>query len=181
MKNRLTSLLLALICCMVSYAQEQSEATAWNHFVWGAEAGGAIDMTSNDMSTINLDAFFGYKNSWINALGIGASVNIMVSNSVRSFPVYAMFRTGFKKTPTLLFMDLRGGCVFNNINNNTQQTRLYLSPGVGINLARGRSFTSYITVSYVYNGLSSFAKDGERYDINGLSMALVLVSEKLYG
>lgn len=173
MKKIFTSLLLTIACCVATHAQDTTDNSAWNHFVWGAETGGAIDMTSNDMSAINLEAFFGYRNSWIDALGVGASVNMMVSNSVRSFPVYLMFRTGFRKSPTLLFMDLRGGCVFNNVTNSNQQTRLYLSPGIGINLARGRSFKSYITLSYVYNGMSPYVKDGERHDIHGLSMACV--------
>lgn len=139
--------------------------------MWGAEVGGSIDLTSNNLSSINLDAYFGYKNSWINAVGIGASVNMMVSNSVRSFPVYAMFRTDFSSRPRLLFMDLRGGIAINDITYGNSQTSLFLSPGVGINLARGRSFSSYITLSYIYNGLKPFDLGDRRCDVDGLSMA----------
>lgn len=154
-------------------SSDASDISGWNHFVWGAEIGGGIDMTSNDMSTVNLDAFFGYRNSWIDVLGIGAEVNMMLSNSVRAFPVYAMLRTGFSSRPTLMFMDLRGGVVFNNLTSSRQQTCLWLSPGVGVNLAGGRTFQSYITLSYVYNGMDSFI-DGDGYHhINGLSMACV--------
>ncbi len=171
--KKILLLLLALIPVLSVRASESAVPSALEHFVWGAEAGGAIDLTSNDMSTINLDAIFGYKSNSIDVLGIGAGVNMMVSNATRSFPVYALLRTGFSSRPTLLFMDLRAGCVFNNVTYSKQTTRLYLSPGIGINLARGRSFTSYLALSYVYNGMRSFQKSDEWCDINGLSMACV--------
>ena len=169
--------LILLAAIMVSSASAHAagdakeDITGWNHFVWGAEVGGSIDLTSNNLSSINLDAYFGYKNSWINAVGIGASVNMMVSNSVRSFPVYAMFRTDFSSRPRLLFMDLRGGIAINDITYGNSQTSLFLSHGVGINLARGRSFSSYITLSYIYNGLKPFDLGDRRCDVDGLSMA----------
>lgn len=172
----LTALLLTFITGRAAETTTDSDyQSAWNHFVWGAEVGGGIDMTSNDMSTVNLDAYFGYRNSWINILGVGAEVNMMVSNSVRAFPVYAIFRTGFRSCPTLLFMDLRGGVVFNNLNDSRQQTRAYVSPGIGVNLATGRTFRSYLTLSYVYNGLKPFTKGDEYCDINGLSMACLRI------
>ncbi len=159
------------ICAQTDNKMVYPQSTAWNHFVWGVEVGGAIDLTSNDMSTVNLDAYFGYRNELIQALGVGASVNMMVSNSVRSFPVYVLLRTNFRRSPSLLFMDLRGGVVFNNVSNGSQQTGMYLSPGVGINLARSKTFNSYITLSYIYNGMQPFHKGSEYMDINGLSMA----------
>ena len=172
----LTALLIVFITGRAAETTTDSDyQSAWNHFVWGAEVGGGIDMTSNDMSTVNLDAYFGYRNSWINILGVGAEVNMMVSNSVRAFPVYAIFRTGFRSRPTLLFMDLRGGVVFNNLNDSRQQTRAYVSPGIGVNLATGRTFRSYLTLSYVYNSLKPFTKGDEYCDINGLSMACLRI------
>ncbi len=149
------------------------EVSGWNHFAWGAEIGGGIDMTSHDMSSINLDAYFGYRNSWAEVIGVGAEVDMMVNNSVRSFPVYAVFRTGFSRRPTLLFMDLRAGVAFNNITDSSQQTSGYVSPGIGVNLAGGKTFQSYLVVSYVYNGLKPFTL-GERYiNVDPLSMACV--------
>ena len=129
-------------------------------------------MTGHDMSSINLDANFGYRNSWIDLLGVGASIDMMVNNSVRSFPLYAVFRTGFKSERTLCFSDLRVGCAFNNLDNTNHQTRLYLSPGVGVNLATGRTFRSYLMLSYVYNGMNGAYKAGEKA-IHGLHMACV--------
>lgn len=176
--KRITLAFVLLLTVSVSANCKNSEKeynSAFDHFVWGAEAGGAIDMTTNDMSTLNLDAFFGYTNSWLDVAGIGAGIHMMVSNSCRSFPVYGIFRTSFSSKPRLCFMDLRAGCVINNVNYDTTRSRLYLSPGVGFNLARGRTFTSYVTLSYEYNGLDAYEKDGIHHSIHGLSMALVRI------
>lgn len=149
---------------------DQSE-TNWDHFVWGAEVGGSCDMTSNNLSSINLDAYFGYCNSWINALGVGASVNMMVSSSVRAFPIYGLIRTDFSSRQKLCFMDLRAGVTINKPTYGQQETALYLSPGIGINLARGKTFCSYLTLSYIYNGMKPFDLGDRRCDVDGLSMA----------
>lgn len=173
--KRLLSVIVVILSVLTSFAAEKAprDVTGWSHFAWGAEIGGGIDLTSNDLSSVNLGAYFGYRNSWIDMLGIGAEVNMMVSNSVRAFPVYAVFRTGFSKKPTLLFMDLRGGVVFNNLSYGDSQTRAYVSPGIGLNLAGGKTFQSYITISYVYNGLKPFELADRSIDVNGLSMACV--------
>lgn len=175
MRKILSLIVISLLAWNSVGASENvtQEVTGWSHFAWGAEVGGSIDLTSNDMSTVNLDAYFGYRNSWIDVVGVGAEVNMMVSNSVRAFPVYGIFRTGFSSRPTLLFMDLRGGVAFNNITNSSQQTSAYVSPGIGINLAGGRTFQSYVTLSYVYNGIKTFQLKDREVDIDGLSMACI--------
>lgn len=179
MKKLLTAI-AAVILSMASVSAapvaDSEIASGWNHFTWGAEVGGSIDMTSNNLSTINLDAFLGYKNAWIDVVGIGASVNMMVSNSVRSFPVYGLIRTGFSPRPTLMFMDLRAGVAFNNVSYGDEQSALYVSPGIGVNLARGKTFKSYVMLSYVYNGLESFKEKGDIHNLNkGLHMGCVRI------
>lgn len=149
------------------------EVSGWNHFAWGAEVAGSIDLTSHDLSSVNLDAYFGYRNSWIDVIGVGAEVNMMLSNSVRSFPVYAMFRTSFTSRPSVVFMDLRGGIAFNNLTYSSTQTTAYVSPGIGFNLAGGKTFQSYLTISYVYNSLKSFSLGDRNIDVDGLSSACV--------
>lgn len=141
-------------------------------FAWGVEAGGGVDMTSNDMSTINIDAFFGYRNSWIDVLGIGAEIDMMVDDSNRTFPVYAIFRTNFHTYHTPCFLDMRLGAAFNNLGERNQ-TGVYVAPGIGFNLAKGTTFQSYITLSYEFNGMRSFEADGYRHIIHGMHMALV--------
>lgn len=174
--SRYLAVALTLILSIVSHNAASAQdadirGQSWRHFAWGAEVGGAADLTSNDLSSINLSAFFGYQNSWIDVIGVGASVNMMVSSSVRSFPVYAMFRTSFSSRPKLAFMDLRGGIAINNPTYGHQQTGLYVSPGIGFNLARSNTFCSYLMLSYVYNGMKPFDLGDRKCDVDGLSMA----------
>lgn len=168
--KKIITLIAALLICSAAYAAPEGKIP--RGFAWGTAAGGCIDMAGHDMSSINIDANFGYRSSWINLLGVGASIDMMVNNSVRSFPLYAVLRTGFKSVPTLCFGDFRIGCAFNNLNNTHHQTRLYFSSGVGVNLATGRTFRSYLMLSYVYNGMDGLYKDGEK-PIHGLHMACV--------
>ena len=169
MKLRRIMLIWALLAAVGLSARTPAPAG----FAWGADLGGGIDMSGNDMSTINLDAYFGYRAPALDIVGIGAGINMMVSNSTRSFPVYAVVRTSFRKRPSLCFLDLRGGLVFNNIGSSTTRSQLYLSPGVGVNLAGGSTFSSYVIVSYVYNGMRPYEDSERYYDINGLHMACV--------
>lgn len=132
-------------------------AAAFSHFAWGAEAGTSIDVSNHDMSTLNVDAFFGYKTPGLDLLGVGAGIHMMVGNSCRTFPVYGAVRTSFRARPSLCFLDVKAGVAFNNLSDNKNQTVPYVNPSVGFNLARGASFTSYLLLGYVYNGMKSFA------------------------
>lgn len=152
-------------------AQNYPEKSVWNHFVWGAEVGGSVDMTSNSLSTVNLDSYFGYRNTYIDALAIGASVNMVLSSSARSFPIYMLLRTNFCRKPTFAFMDLRAGVIINSFGSSHDQAGAYVSPGVGFRLATGKTFTSYLTISYVYNGMRPYHKANVNYDIDGLHLA----------
>lgn len=163
------------VVCGITAAVAAPTEKIGGHFAWGAEAGGSIDMTSNDMSTLNLDAFFGYRNSWIDVAGVGAGIHVMVSNSCRSFPIYGLFRTSFRSQPSLFFMDLRAGCVYNNNNGTPSSARLYVAPGVGFNLARSKSFTSFITLSYEFNGMREYKKDGDLFKIANLDLAMIKI------
>lgn len=107
-------------------------------------------MSSNDMSSVDLAASFGFKRGWINFLGLGAEIDIMTNNSARSFPVYLSFKTNFRSRPTLLFLDFRAGISANYLPNDYQQTGTYTFVGLGFNLARGKSFSSHIVVGYSY-------------------------------
>lgn len=134
-------------------------SAAAGHFAWGADIGTSIDVSGNDMSTLNLDAFFGYRAAAIDIVGVGAGINMMVSNSCRAFPLYAIVRTSFRTAPSLCFMDLRAGCAIDNLSDATTQTAFYASPAIGFNLAMGKTFQSYITVGYTYNGMKSFGSE----------------------
>lgn len=133
-----------------------------SHFTWGAELGSAIDVSSNDMSAISLDAYFGYKNDYLRFAGVGAGINAMFNNGSRLFPIYAMVRTNFRRTPSLAFLDLKVGTAVGYLESDETQTGLYGSVGVGFNLAISQKFRSHIIVGYSYTGLKSYTV-GERY------------------
>ena len=119
-------------------------------FAWGADAGASIDLTANDMSSIDFNIAFGMKRGWINFLGIGAGADICVTNSTRAYPIFAEFRTGFSDKPTLLFWDIRGGMAYNYLEHNHEQLGVYANTGLGIHLARSAKFASYLSLSYTF-------------------------------
>lgn len=172
MKKILLTLTL-MLSLLTSFAAEGGDApTRARSFAWGADVGSSIDLDSDNMTTLNLEAYFGYRNSWIDILGVGAGIDMMISNSNRYFPVYAIFRSSFRSRPSLCFFDLRVGTAINELSDNTKQTRFYINPSLGFNLARSKTFTSYISVGYTYNGLKSFGPADDPTEIShGLNMA----------
>ena len=126
--------------------QPESVSAPMSHFVWGADIGGSIDMSGHDMSTLNIDAYFGYRSGALSLLGVGAGLNIPVNNSRREFPLYAIARFSFTSRPCPVFAELRGGVVVNTHTDADSSTDLFLSPGIGFRLASGRAFSSYVIV-----------------------------------
>lgn len=118
------------------------------HFTWGADLGSSVDLTANDMTSVDLHGYFGYKGHWVRFAGVGAGINSMLGNASRCYPLYAMFRTSFSSQPQLCFLDLRLGASINNILNFSSQTNFYGSLGLGVTLAKGKKFSSHIIVSY---------------------------------
>lgn len=143
-------------------------------FAWGAEAGTGIDMGGDNMSTLNLRAHFGYSGPWLELIGLGAGVDMVMSNSCRSYPVYGVVRTGFSSRRRLLFAEMRGGVAFNYAPGVPDRTNLFLQPGAGIHLATGRTYASYLTLSYVYNAMT-FYGDKNNTLIHGVNLATLAI------
>lgn len=146
-----------------------------SHFTWGADIGSAIDLSGNSLSSISLDAIFGYKTDIIDIVGAGAAINMAFSNGNRMFPIYATLRTNFMQRQSLLFLDLRAGCSINYLEESETQTGFYGSAGVGINLAISRKFKSHLILSYNYTGLNAYSVNGNYYnphDLNTVSIRL---------
>lgn len=154
--------ILALAC---AYAQNDSSADAIQKsdtgrgFAWGVAVSSSIDLTGNNMTYTGLDADFGYKNAYIQMLGVGAGINMMMSNSSASYPVYAVLQTNFSSKPSLCFMHLKGGVSFNRINDADNQTGGYVQGGVGFNLASGKTFRSHLLLSYTLITRNDFVKE----------------------
>lgn len=151
--------------------QKTTEATVDNdsnlgHFTWGADLGSAVDLTANDMTSVNIHGYFGYKGSWLKFLGVGAGINSMLNNASRCYPIYAMLRTSFSPQPKLCFLDLRLGISINNILDYSSQTDLYGSVGLGVTLAKGKKFSSHIIISYDFMPTRPFSVYSEVPDTN---------------
>lgn len=143
-------------------------------FAWGAEAGGSIDMSANDMSSLNFASYFGLKRSWVKFLGVGAGIDIMVSNSARSFPVFMDFKTNFRSGQSLLFMDLRGGISLNYLPNDYQQNGAYAFGGLGINLAQSANFSSHLIIGYTFREYRTMiTRMGQSVDLSSIHTATV--------
>lgn len=149
--------LLVALGMMVT-AAELRAGDAPAPFTWGADVSSSIDVGGNDMSSINVDAYFGYRRPYIDMLGIGAGIHMMLNNNSRAFPVYAIFRSNFRTDPSLCFLDLRGGVAFDEASDKTK-ARPFVNPGVGFRLASSKTFCSYIIVGYIYNGFKADSKE----------------------
>ncbi len=147
-------LVVVMLACCSMAVQAQSSATADDRkgvqFAWGASFTGQVDLTGRDMSSAGMDAYFGMKTSAIEVFGIGVGLNVPVSNSRRTMPIYAIVRTNFTTRPTLCFMDVRGGISVNDYDDDYTKVGAYMSGGIGINLATGRRFSSHIIVGFAY-------------------------------
>ena len=170
---RALALIVALcVACNASSAETSNKTKG--SFAWGAEAGGSIDMSANDMSTIYFTAYFGYKRNWIKFIGVGAEIDIMLNNSCRSFPVYLSFKSNFRNKPSLLFMDLRGGISVNYLPSDYSQSGAYAYGGLGINLASGKNFASHISIGYTFKQYRDFdTSEGKNIKMNDVHLATV--------
>lgn len=121
-----------------------------SHFTWGADLGASIDLGGDDLSTFDIDAVLGYKNSLIRIIGVGAGIYRSFGNGNNFIPVYAIFRTSFRKKPSPLFFNLKVGYSFNTVSDSPAKGGFNTSIGLGINLAMSKRFMSHIIISYGY-------------------------------
>ncbi len=153
MKHLLLTILAVMAVAVNASAasdEDRMPTSDHGHFAWGAEVGGSIDMSANDMSTIDFTALIGYRRSWMKFLGVGVGMDIMVNNSCRSFPIFANLKTSFSNRPQLLFLDLRAGISVNYLPDDLTQTGAYAFAGIGFNLASGNKFASHLTLGYSF-------------------------------
>lgn len=160
-------MLTAIAAIAVSFTSAAEEKD-YHSFAWGAEINTGIDMGGDDMSTLGIHASLGYRNPWLRFAGVGVGVDMMMSNSSRTMPFYAMVRTSFSRRPKLLFADLRGGVSFNQTPGVPDRANLYLQPGLGMTLAKGNSFSSHLLLAYTYNDMT-FYGDGAKTLVIGLN------------
>ena len=152
LKRRILLLATAIFCAVGGKA-----ADGWpqSHFAWGAELSSAIDMSAQDLSTVNIAATAGYKSRLVQPAGVGAAMEIGVGKSARMFPVYAVCRTSFSPTAQRCFLEVKAGWSFNTLPDESKSTSgLYASAGWGINLVMKSNVRSYFLLAYTYRQLN---------------------------
>ena len=142
-----------LTCHAAKPAAVSTQSAFMKHFAWGIDVGSSIDLSGNDLSSIDISAYFGYKNAILRTLGIGVDLRNSLGNSHTMIPVYAMLRTNFSSSVTLCFADIRSGYSFNTLNTADKSNGLFLSAGLGFNLYTSASVKSHIILSYSFNEL----------------------------
>lgn len=151
MNKFLTGALAAMAFALpLSAAASSTDEWPMTHFAWGADVSSSIDMTGQDLSTFNIAAQFGYKNSAIQMLGAGAEIDMAVGNSSRMYPVYAIIRTSFVPRSMRCFFEAKAGYSFNDMTAGGSHNGIYGSAALGVNLAMGRNFRSHIVIGYTY-------------------------------
>ena len=146
MKHIIT-IVIALAAILTCHATKptavSTQSSFMKHFAWGIDVGSSIDIS----------AYFGYKNAILRTLGIGVDLRNSLGNSHTMIPVYAMLRTNFSSSVTLCFADIRSGYSFNTLNTTDKANGLFLSAGLGFNLYTSASVKSHIILSYSFNEL----------------------------
>ena len=171
----LTSIILSLFFCCNAQGEPHSDDSRKGKFCWGLDAGSAIDMTGSDMSAVDLSGYFGYSGGYMRFAGAGAGIDMMVSSGSNVYPLYAIIRTDFSKRNRLVFMDLRGGVAFCNIEDFAQQCNPYGSLGVGVTLAKGKTFSSHVILSYNYTRLNDVKTEERVFKLSDLQYACIRI------
>lgn len=147
---------------------ERSRNLDTSHFTWGAEVGSSIDATGHDLTTFNVDVLIGYKNACIKMLGIGAGIHRSIHMGNNLIPVYAVFRSSFRKKPSLLFLDLQAGYSFNTFEDHDTFGDFTSALGLGINLSQTRRAKSYIILSGGYHYINDKHREMVSIDTNSI-------------
>lgn len=168
MKKILLAIIVFVSCFGISRAQEANAV----RFSWGAAVATSIDMTEGDMSNVGIEGYFGIKVPGIQMLGVGTGMNVPVTNSLRSIPIYMIARTSFKTRPSLLFLDARAGVAVNYMDRtDVSQTGVYCSLGLGIKLASSSKFQSHLIIAYTYIDRKDYSVGEEMMVMPDLHMA----------
>lgn len=122
----------------------------FTHFIWGAEIGSSIDLTSHDMSTFDLDVTLGYKNSFIQLLGASVGIHKSIHTGNTFIPVCGVIRTSFRSKPSPCFLHIEAGYSFNTIKDADTFGDFTCAVGLGVNFSQSRRARTYMILSAGY-------------------------------
>lgn len=158
-----------------SLAPKSTRNLSSSHFTWGAEVGSSLDMTSHDLSTFDADVLIGFKNSFINIVGVGAGIHRSIHSGINLFPVYAVFRSSFRTKPSLCFLNVQAGYSFRTYGENKTISDLYGALGLGINLHKSSRASSYIILSLECQHLNEKNKVALQFDTGYIFFAKLMI------
>lgn len=150
---------------------DKSPSLEGSHFTWGAEIGASLDLLGNDMSTLDADIVFGYKNRLVKTLGVGAGIHRAFGTGTNFIPLYALLRIGFSRTHDVCFLNVKAGYSFNSIAGEGSRGGLKGSLGIGFNLAQSRRFHSHIILSYGIFRLDNTILTSTGSEVRDISLA----------
>ncbi len=119
-----------------------------SNVMFGIELGTGLDLSSTDMSTFNADIVVGYRHKLIQFLGVSVGLHKSLGTRDSFLPIQAVFRTGFRKTPTLFFMQASVGYSFNTISSSPMFGDTMATVGAGLNLVQRPKFQSNLILSF---------------------------------
>lgn len=120
----------------------------------GLDISTGLDLSGSDMSTFNGDLILGYRHKAIQLLGASIGVHKSLGTSDCFIPIQAVFRTGFRPSPSLVFMHLSFGYSFNTIARSQLFGDYLATIGAGINLVQTRRFQSTIVLAFGFRHLN---------------------------
>lgn len=141
---------------------------------WGAEFGSSIDISGYDSSTFNIDAMLGYRNSYVDMLGVGAGIHRSIGIGDDYVPIYAIFRTSFTKMPRIVFMNFKAGYSFNTIGDSPTFGDVNASLGAGLNLSTGKTFKTYLLLAYEFRHFNK--RHRSKFDLKAEDISLMSLS-----
>lgn len=153
----------------------KSPSLAFSHFTWGAEVGASIDMTANNMSSIDADVVLGFKNSFIKLAGVGAGIRRSIRNGNTFVPVYGVIRTSFTRRPSICFLNLQAGYSFNTFESSDNFGNFVCALGIGFNLMQTRMAKSYIIASCGFQHYCDHHSESIGIDTNNIYTARIVI------
>lgn len=119
-----------------------------SHIRWGLELGTGLDLSGTDLSTFNFDIIIGYRNKFINTLGIMAGVHKSLGTRDTFLPLKVVFRSSFNNRPSLAFFHFSAGYSFNTVSSSPMFGDITGTVGCGFNLVQRPRFQSNIMVGF---------------------------------
>ena len=127
---------------------ETNSPEAFRPIMLGMELSTGVDLSALDLSTLNFDFLVGYRNSFINLLGVQFGIHKSLGSRDSFLPICAVFRSSFTRKPAPVFMHINAGYSFNTISSSKMFGDITAAVGCGVKLTQRPKFQSNIILSF---------------------------------